>query len=130
MYFVLHDGIFRPPATCASAGAHFGRATVSNDPQHAMNLAGPQFATPKAPPRRFRPTPGHCPPALLAATALLCLSQWFRWFPKGWPVLIAAAAVGLVMLAMFLWFVVALVFRRRYQPYPAWPFQSCLCALQ
>ncbi|MGO9110051.1 MAG: hypothetical protein ACLP9L_12535, partial [Thermoguttaceae bacterium] len=42
-------------------------------------------------------------------------TQWFRWLPKGWPVLIAVAAVGLVVLAMFVWFGVALVFRRRFQ---------------
>ena len=65
--------------------------------------------------RRFHLTPGHCLLALLAVEFLLFLSQWFRWLPKGWPVLIAVAAVGVVMLGMFVWFGVALVFRRRFQ---------------
>ena len=50
--------------------------------------------------RRFHLTPGHCLLALLAVEFLLFLSQWFRWLPKGWPVLIAVAAVGLVVLGM------------------------------
>ena len=39
------------------------------------------------PQRRFHLTPGHCLLALLAVEFLLFLSQWFRWLPKGWPVL-------------------------------------------
>ena len=66
-------------------------------------------------PRRFHVTPGHCLLALLAVEFLLFLSQWFRWLPKGWPVLIAVAAVGVVMLGMFVWFGVALIFRRQFQ---------------
>jgi len=66
-------------------------------------------------PRRLHPKPGHCLLALLAVEFLLFLSQWFRWLPKGWPVLIAVAAVGVAMLGMVAWFGVALVFRRRFQ---------------
>jgi hypothetical protein len=65
--------------------------------------------------RRFRLTPGHCLVALLAVEFLLFLSQWFRWLPKGWPVLIAVAAVGVVMLGMFAWFAMAVVLGRRFQ---------------
>ncbi len=65
--------------------------------------------------RWFRLTPGHCLAALLGVEFLLFLAQWSRWLPKGWPVLIAVAAVGVVILAMFAWFGIALVFRRRFQ---------------
>ncbi len=64
---------------------------------------------------RFRLTPGHCLLALLAVEFLLFLSQWFRWLPKGWPVLIAVAAVGVVMLGMLVWLAAALIFRWRFQ---------------
>ncbi len=64
---------------------------------------------------RFRLTPGHCLLAPLAVEFLLFLSQWFRWLPKGWPVLIAIASVGVVVLGMFVWCGVALVFRWRFQ---------------
>ena len=67
------------------------------------------------PHHRFRLTPGHCLLALLAVEFLLFLSQWFRWLPKGWPVLIAVASVGVVVLGMFVWFGVAVVFGRRFQ---------------
>ncbi len=43
------------------------------------------------------------------------LTDRFHWLPKGWPVLTAVAAVGVAMLAMFLWFGLALVYRRRFQ---------------
>ncbi len=64
---------------------------------------------------RFRLTPGHYLLALLAVEGLLFLSQWFRWLPKGWPVLIAVASVGVVVLGMFVWFGVAVVLRLRFQ---------------
>ena len=65
--------------------------------------------------RHFHLTPGHCLLALLAVEFLLFLSQWFRWLPKGWPVLIAVAAVCVVMAGMFVWLGVALVYGRRFQ---------------
>ena len=55
----------------------------------------------------------------LAVTGLLFLSERWRWFPfnehKGWTVLVAVAGVGVVLLAMLLWWLVALVFRWRFQ---------------
>ena len=55
----------------------------------------------------------------LAVTGLLFLSERWRWFGfnehKGWTVLIAVAAVGVVLASMLLWFAVALVFRWRFQ---------------
>ena len=65
--------------------------------------------------RLFHLTLGHCLTALLAIEFLLFLSQWFRWLPKGWPVLIAVASVAAVIIAMFAWFGVAVVFGRRFQ---------------
>ncbi len=65
--------------------------------------------------RWFHPTPGRFAIGLLAVEVLLWLSDRFRWLPKGWPALIAVAAVGVVVLGMFVWFGVALVFRQRFQ---------------
>ena len=56
---------------------------------------------------------------LLALEGFLLLSEWFQWFAfnrhKGWTVLIAVASVGVAFVLMFLWFLAALVFRRRFQ---------------
>jgi hypothetical protein len=65
--------------------------------------------------RWFRLTPDRCVVGLLAVEGLLWLPDHFRWAPKGWPVLIALATLGTVILLMLLWFAVALVFRRRFQ---------------
>ena len=69
--------------------------------------------------RRFFPTPAWLVLGSLAATGLLFLSERWRWFPfnahKGWTVLIAVAAVGVVLASMLLWWLVALVFRSRFQ---------------
>ena len=48
---------------------------------------------------------------------LLWLSERFGWlgWHKGYAVLTCVAVVGVAMLLMFLWFAVALVFRRRFQ---------------
>ena len=50
---------------------------------------------------------------------LLWLSERYRWFwfneRKGWTVLIGVASVGVAMLAHAGWFIVALVFRWRFQ---------------
>ena len=57
--------------------------------------------------------------ALLAVEGLLWLSERFQWFPfnahKGWTVLIGVAVVGVVLALMLLWFVLALIFRLRFQ---------------
>jgi hypothetical protein len=63
--------------------------------------------------RWLHPTPGKLLVVLLAAEGILLLSE--RWMPKGWAVLIAVAAVGLFLIVMLLWFVLALVFHRRFQ---------------
>ena len=68
-----------------------------------------------APQRRFRLTPGHCLLALLVIEPLLFLVDWLRWLPKGYAVLIAVAAVAVAVLAMFVWFGVAVVLGRRFQ---------------
>ena len=69
--------------------------------------------------RRFSPTPGWLVFALLVLEGLLWLSGRFQWFGfnhhKGWTVLIAVAVVGMTMLVMLGWFIVARVFRRRFQ---------------
>ncbi len=80
-----------------------------------MSVPSPQPDAPRPATSCFQLTPGHCLLALLAVEFLLFLSQWFRWLPKGWPVLIAVASVGVVILAMFVWFAVALVIRRRFK---------------
>jgi len=46
---------------------------------------------------------------------LLWVSGRFCWLPKGYAVLLAVATVGVVLLAMLLWFVVALLSRLRFQ---------------
>jgi len=69
--------------------------------------------------RPFRPTPAWLICGLLVVEGLLWLSERYQWFgfneKKGWTVLIAVAAVGVAMLVMLGWFVVALVFRWRFQ---------------
>ena len=58
-------------------------------------------------------------PGLLALEGLLLLAERFGWFTfdrhKGYAPLVAIAAVGATMVLMLLWFLVALVFRRRFQ---------------
>ena len=63
----------------------------------------------------FSPTPGWLVLGLLAVEGVLFLVERFYWLPKGWSVLIAIAAVAVVMLLTLLWFVIALIFRRRFQ---------------
>ena len=67
----------------------------------------------------YCPTPGWLVYGSLAVTGLLFLSEKWRWFwfneHKGWTVLIAVAGVGVVLGLMLLWWLVALVFRWRFQ---------------
>ena len=63
--------------------------------------------------RWFFPTPGKLLVVLLAIEGILFLSK--PWIPKGWAVLFAVAAVGLFLIGMLLWFILALVFRWRFQ---------------
>jgi hypothetical protein len=69
--------------------------------------------------RWYRPTPGWLVFGSLAVTGFLFLSEKWRWFSfnehKGWTVLIAVAAVGVVLAVMLLWWLAALVFRWRFQ---------------
>ncbi|MGD0900737.1 MAG: hypothetical protein ABR915_23135 [Thermoguttaceae bacterium] len=67
--------------------------------------------------RRLRLTPDRCVLSLLAAEALLGLSDRLGWpaWHKGYAVLAAVASVGLFFLLMLLWFGAALVFRWRFQ---------------
>jgi hypothetical protein len=65
--------------------------------------------------RWLLPTPGKLLLVLLAAEGILLLSNWLQWIPKGWAVLSAVAAVGLFLIGMLLWFLVALIFRWRFQ---------------
>ena len=74
--------------------------------------------TARAPkPRLFHPTPSWLIIGLLAVEGLLWLSERFQWptWHKGYAVLIAVAAVGVLFLLMLLWFIVALLFRLRFQ---------------
>lgn len=93
--------------------------TVGDIEQNAMSEQEPQPAAPKPRIRWFHVTPGRVLAALLAVEGLLWLSERFRWFAfnhhKGWTVLIAVACLGAGLLAMLLWFLVALLFRLRFQ---------------
>jgi hypothetical protein len=78
------------------------------------------MTTPNPLDRRFcYPTPGWLVVLSLTVTGILFLSERFQWFPfnthKGWTVLIAVAAVGVVLVLMFLWFVIALLLPVRLQ---------------
>ena len=63
------------------------------------------------------PTPGWLVLGSLAATGLIWLSNWLGWpaWHKGYAVLAAVAGVGVVLAVMLLWWLVALVFRWRFQ---------------
>ncbi len=69
--------------------------------------------------RWYRPSPAWLVLGSLPSTGLLFLSERWRWFSfnehKGWTVLIAVAGVGVVLMAMLVWWAVGLVVR--------WPFQ-------
>ena len=69
--------------------------------------------------RWFYPTPAWLVFGSLAVTGLLFLSEKGRWFSfnehKGWTVLVAVVGIGVLLLLMLVWFVTALIFRRRFQ---------------
>ena len=48
-------------------------------------------------------------------TGLLWLSNWLGWWHKGYAVLVAVAGVGMFLLLILLWLVVALISRVRFQ---------------
>jgi hypothetical protein len=70
-------------------------------------------------PRWYHLTPDRCVIGLLLVVGVLSLSEWFCWFPfneqKGWTVLIALGTVCVAVLLLLSLFIVALVFRRRFQ---------------
>ena len=63
------------------------------------------------------PTPNWLIYGLLVVGGAAVLSERFQWptWNKGYAVLSAVAAVGVALVGMLLWFVVALVFRLRFQ---------------
>ena len=78
-------------------------------------LAVMEEAQPKL--RWYRLTPDRLVLLLLVGECLLWLSDRLGWptWHKGYAVLTMMAMVGSGILAMAVWFVVALVFRRRFQ---------------
>ena len=75
--------------------------------------------TPGARPRWFALTPDRAVPCLLARGGTSLLAERFGWFTfdrhKGYAPLVTIAAVGAALLVMLLWFLVAVVFGRRFQ---------------
>ena len=73
----------------------------------------------KPKPRWYHLTPDRFLVGLLLVVGALLLSERFVWFPfnekKGWTVLFAMGTVCGAVVLMLLWFIVALVFRRRFQ---------------
>jgi hypothetical protein len=65
--------------------------------------------------RWYHPTPDRLVLLLLVVEGLLVAAQWQEWLAKGWPVLIVVATVGGTMLLMVVWFLVAVIFRLRFQ---------------
>ena len=69
--------------------------------------------------RWLRLTPDRAVLGLLALEGFLLLSGRFGWFTfdrhKGYAMLLTIAAVGAALLLMLFWFLIALVFRRRFQ---------------
>jgi Leucine-rich repeat (LRR) protein len=74
-------------------------------------------AAERHPRRWFAISPDRCAAILLAITAAIWLSDYLAWpaWHKGYAVLTAVAAAVLGLAAMFLWFVLALVFRWCFQ---------------
>lgn len=65
--------------------------------------------------RWFHLTPGRFVIGLLAVEGLLFLAEQLSVLPTVWTPMIAVVLVDVAILVMFMWFVVALVFRRRFQ---------------
>ena len=65
--------------------------------------------------RWYHPTPGRFLSAILAWDGVLFLIEQFRWVQKGWPTLIAWASLGTALLVLLLWYILAVVFHRRFQ---------------
>jgi hypothetical protein len=82
-----------------------------------MSQADPQPTAPVSKLRWYRITPDRVVIALLAVEVLLWLSYRFAWLPwhKGYAVLSALGVVVAALVGMLLWFIVALIFRWRFQ---------------
>ncbi len=80
-------------------------------------MAGMDALVPRR--RWFWPTPAWLVYGAAAATGVLFASERWRWFPvhyqKGWPVLLAVAVVGAVLVLIPAWLLAALLFWRRVQ---------------
>jgi hypothetical protein len=67
----------------------------------------------------FHPKPAWLVYGAAAATGILAASERWRWFPlhyqKGWPVLLAVAVLGAVLIMLAAWIVAAVLFRRQVQ---------------
>ncbi len=70
-------------------------------------------------PLRLRPTPDRLVVALLAVVCLLWLANRFEWFGlehyKGWPVLIAFAAIMATTTLLAVWWIASFLFGWRFQ---------------
>ncbi len=82
-----------------------------------MSVTEPQPAVPKPNRRWYRLTPDRVVIALLVVECLLWLSERFGWLAwhKGYAALSAVALVTMALVGMVIWFVVALIFRLRFQ---------------
>jgi hypothetical protein len=65
--------------------------------------------------RLFRLTPDRFILLLLVVECLLWLSERIGWWHKGYAVLTGVAAVAGFLIAVLLWFTVAMIFRWRFQ---------------
>jgi hypothetical protein len=78
-------------------------------------MSADQHAASKQILRWYHPTPGRLLFLLLPVEGVLLLLNWFEKTPKGWAVLISIACVGVGLLFLLGWFVLALLFRWRFQ---------------
>jgi hypothetical protein len=73
----------------------------------------------ETPRRWYRPTPGHLVALLFAVEGFLLLSAQFEWFAfgrmKGIPSVLCVAAVAGTIVLLFAWFLLAILFRLRFQ---------------
>ncbi len=91
-------------------GAHSGRAAGGVVYWRDGDARETSLVSPYAGLAGLRLAGGDGLPVLIGTLAVVLVQRG-----KGYTVLISVAGVGVVLLAMLLWFVVALVFRRRFQ---------------
>jgi hypothetical protein len=73
------------------------------------------MVSPEPKSRWYHPTPVHLLVVLLAVEGTLLLSNWFHWIPREWSLLIGMASIGVAILILFVWFILALLFHWRFQ---------------